>query len=63
MSTPAFISFVPVERIETPCINICSIDPVDGLCEGCRRSVDEIARWTAMSAGERARIMAELKRR
>jgi predicted Fe-S protein YdhL (DUF1289 family) len=63
MSTPSFISFVPVERIETPCINVCSIDPDDGLCEGCRRTADEITRWTAMDAAERRRIMAELKDR
>ncbi len=59
MASP-IISFVPVERIDSPCVNICSIDPGDGYCEGCRRTLDEIARWTVMSPLERARVLGEL---
>lgn len=46
--------------IETPCIKICTLDARAALCLGCGRTVDEIARWSAMNAAERARIMAEL---
>ena len=49
--------------IESPCINICTLDARSGLCLGCGRTIDEIARWGAMSAIERARIMAELPAR
>ncbi len=49
--------------IETPCINVCTLDPRSGLCIGCGRTVDEIARWGSMSAAERTRIMAELPAR
>ena len=49
--------------IETPCIKICTLDPNSGLCAGCGRSLDEIARWGSMSAEERRRIMGELKGR
>lgn len=49
--------------IETPCIKICTLDAVSGHCLGCGRTVDEIARWSAMSAAERARIMGELPAR
>lgn len=61
--TSPIISFVPVERIDSPCVNICSIDPDDGYCEGCRRTLDEIARWTAMTPSERARVLGELSDR
>ena len=54
------ITFVPVERVDSPCVNVCSIDPEDGRCEGCRRTLDEIARWTGMGAAERTRILGEL---
>ena len=30
------------------------------MCLGCGRTLDEIARWIAMSEAERGRIMAEL---
>jgi predicted Fe-S protein YdhL (DUF1289 family) len=46
--------------IQTPCTAVCAIDPVSGLCLGCGRTLDEIARWTVLTDGERARIMAEL---
>ncbi|HZP74944.1 MAG TPA: DUF1289 domain-containing protein [Pseudolabrys sp.] len=49
--------------IETPCTNVCTLDPRTGLCIGCARNVDEIARWSTMSPAERARIMAELPQR
>lgn len=49
--------------METPCINVCRIDPVSGLCEGCRRSRDEIARWSSITDSERRRIMDVLKTR
>ena len=58
--TSSIITFTPVEKIDSPCVNICSIDPHDGYCEGCRRTLDEIARWTTMPAAERDRIMGEL---
>ena len=46
--------------IETPCIKVCTLDAGSGRCLGCGRTVDEIARWTTMSAAERTRIMHEL---
>jgi uncharacterized protein len=49
--------------IESPCVNICTLDTHSGLCLGCGRTVDEIARWTAMSAAERKRVMGELPAR
>ena len=44
--------------IETPCVEICTLDARSGLCLGCGRTIDEIERWTAMSKAERARIFA-----
>jgi hypothetical protein len=49
--------------IETPCIKVCVLDPASGLCQGCGRSLDEIARWGTMSGEERRRIMEELEGR
>ncbi len=49
--------------IESPCIKVCTLDARSGLCLGCGRTIDEIARWAAMDGAERARIMAELPAR
>ncbi len=49
--------------IISPCEKICIVDAPSGLCQGCGRNLDEIARWTAYTDGERARVMAELPQR
>jgi len=46
--------------IESPCVNICTLDAGSGLCLGCGRTIAEIARWGAMSDAERAGVMSEL---
>jgi len=46
--------------IQTPCIKVCVVDAGSGLCCGCARSLDEIARWAAMTERERRSIMREL---
>ncbi|MBN9045507.1 MAG: DUF1289 domain-containing protein [Rhizobiales bacterium] len=46
--------------IESPCILVCTIDTETGFCLGCARTLDEIARWSSMSAEERHAILAQL---
>lgn len=47
----------------SPCVKICVIDPVGKLCEGCGRTLAEIARWATMSEHERLAVMALLQAR
>lgn len=47
----------------SPCVRICAIDPATGLCEGCLRTLQEIADWARMSEAERLAIMAKLPER
>lgn len=49
--------------METPCVNICSIEPETGLCAGCGRTRGEIARWSSMTPAERRAIMHRLASR
>lgn len=51
------------DEIASPCIEVCVIHPAAGICAGCFRTADEIARWSKMSPRERDRIMAELPER
>ena len=46
--------------MKTPCIKVCQMDPVKGVCIGCCRTLDEIARWGGMSERERELVMREL---
>ena len=49
--------------MKSPCTKVCQLDPRSGLCIGCGRTLDEIARWAEMSDAERERVMAELPQR
>ncbi|HLY04585.1 MAG TPA: DUF1289 domain-containing protein [Rhizomicrobium sp.] len=55
------MNFAPA--IVSPCIKVCTMDPATGLCAGCGRTLDEIARWGGMSNAEREAIMRELPAR
>jgi uncharacterized protein len=50
----------PVQRpVPTPCTGVCTIGG-EGLCHGCHRTRDEIARWSRMDDGERLRLMVDV---
>jgi uncharacterized protein len=43
-------------QVASPCISVCRIDAANGLCEGCQRTIDEIARWGSMDRDERLHV-------
>ena len=49
--------------IESPCVNVCTVDQVSRLCVGCGRTLAEIAAWSRYSNDERRRVMAKLPQR
>lgn len=46
--------------IETPCRKVCKINKKTELCEGCFRTIEEIARWATYSTTQRRQIMLTL---
>jgi predicted Fe-S protein YdhL (DUF1289 family) len=50
-------------RLESPCIGLCVVDPDSGLCEGCLRTLGEVAAWGAASMHERREILVAVDRR
>ncbi len=49
--------------VPSPCTNVCRMSPRTGLCEGCLRTIDEIAAWGGMSDERKRAVWAELGRR
>ena len=49
--------------VPSPCISVCRIDPETGWCEGCYRTIGEIAHWGALGNDEKLGVWAELARR
>ena len=51
------------EDVASPCINVCRMNPDTGLCEGCLRTLAEIAAWSGMSGDEKREVLARLAAR
>jgi uncharacterized protein len=49
--------------IKSPCNDVCRMDERLGLCEGCHRTLDEIARWSQMSDAEKRQVIDALANR
>jgi len=50
-------------EVASPCINVCRMDQTSGYCEGCRRSLEEIACWSVYSPAEKRAVLALLPAR
>lgn len=46
--------------VASPCQSVCVMDPASGWCEGCLRSLDEIAAWSRMDTPTRLAVWAQL---
>ena len=49
--------------LPSPCVGVCLMDPVSGLCEGCQRTLSEIADWAVAPESKKRVIWQEIKRR
>lgn len=49
----------PPQSAESPCVGVCRLDE-NGLCVGCDRNLDEIARWSQYDTTTRLHIMEEV---
>jgi uncharacterized protein len=49
--------------VPSPCISVCRMDAKTGLCEGCHRTLDEIAAWSVMDDVEKQAVWDTLPQR
>ncbi len=49
--------------VPSPCINVCRIHPATGLCEGCHRTLDEIAAWSRLDDEAKRAVWRLLEQR
>ena len=47
-------------EIQSPCINICKLDDQTGLCEGCKRTMDEIENWPFYRYSEKLLVLEKI---
>ena len=51
------------QALPSPCISVCRMDAASGLCEGCLRTLDEIATWAMMDDPGRRAVWLRIEER
>lgn len=46
----------PAHLVPSPCVSVCRMEPQDGLCIGCLRTIDEIIAWGRMDEPSKRRV-------
>ncbi|MBI2769420.1 MAG: DUF1289 domain-containing protein [Burkholderiales bacterium] len=54
---------LPNEPVPSPCIAICRMDPATEWCQGCFRTLEEIAGWSRMDDAGKRSIWALIEQR
>lgn len=49
--------------VPSPCISLCEMDQVTGLCRGCLRTIDEIVAWGSAGDDYKRAVWLEIRRR
>jgi predicted Fe-S protein YdhL (DUF1289 family) len=50
-------------EIKSPCIGVCAMDDLSGLCQGCYRTIPEIKAWWDMEPAAQKTLLLELEQR
>lgn len=53
----------PGAPVPSPCNNVCRIDPASGWCEGCLRTLEEIAAWGTLGEADKRDVWRRLRAR
>ncbi len=49
--------------LPSPCTGVCRMDPHSGLCDGCQRTIEEIAAWGGASEDTKRAIWQAVRAR
>jgi uncharacterized protein len=51
------------QEIQSPCVGVCAMDDLSGLCQGCFRTLDEIQAWWDLDNAGKQAIVEEASKR
>jgi len=51
------------DDVDSPCTNVCIIDPQNGLCRGCYRTLSEVSLWISYTRAEKLALLQTLAQR
>jgi predicted Fe-S protein YdhL (DUF1289 family) len=52
-----------VTEVASPCVDVCRMNPETGFCDGCFRTIDEIAAWAASDDDDKRAVLARVESR
>lgn len=50
-------------KIKSPCVDVCKIDKISGLCRGCLRTIGEIKTWKRLTRKQQKALLHTLETR
>ncbi len=51
------------DEVPSPCLSVCRMNPATELCEGCFRTLDEIALWGRMEEKSKREVWKQIGQR
>lgn len=63
MSARFPVSSVPGTPVASPCTSVCRMDAATALCEGCARTIDEIAGWASFTEAQKHAVLERVAQR
>ena len=49
--------------VASPCVAVCTMNPASDFCDGCQRTIDEIAAWSIMDNTEKRQVWVRIGQR
>jgi len=59
----AILARATADNIPSPCISVCRMSELTGLCEGCYRTLDEIRDWSSADDSAKRAIWQRIEQR
>ena len=51
------------QAVSSPCLSVCQMDEASGLCRGCLRTLQEIARWSQLDPPAKRSVWGQIEQR
>ena len=63
LAARAVLARAAVVDVPSPCISVCRMSEITGLCEGCFRTIDEIRQWSQSDDAAKHALWLKIEQR
>lgn len=58
-----FTTRAALHAVPSPCIAVCTMNPASDFCDGCQRTIGEIAAWSTMDNADKRQVWVRIGQR